>query len=357
MFDLNSRPQSGPAPPTRSLVTGGSGFLGRHLVTALARAGHAVRILDPVTPDDLPDNVRHVAGSVTDRATALRALEGIDCVFHLAGIAQLWAPHRNDFDRTNRYGTVVMLAAAKEKAVRRFVHCSSYTILLPTRKIAQPIDEAIVVDPADIAGPYSRSKYRAEEAAQAAARGGQNVVIVNPTVIVGPHDRNFTPPAAMLAQFLSARIACYIDLMLNIAHVQDVAAGMMLAAERGRAGERYVLGGENLSLSEVLDALDRVSGRARPRVRVPSALAVAAGHAAELIATYLTHRIPRVTAEGARLALRSAPFDIGKARRELGYAPRPAELAIADAIRWILHETDTRTAAGARRDERSSQRA
>jgi dihydroflavonol-4-reductase len=139
----------------------------------------------------------------------------------------------------------------------------------------------------------------------------------------------------MLAQFLSARVVWYVDLVLNIAHVQDVAVGIMLAAERGRAGERYVLGGENLSLREVLDVLDRVSGRRRRRVRVPSAIAMAGGHVAGWIATQVTHRSPRATAEGVRLALRSAPLNIGKAQRELGYAPRPATLALTDAIRWV----------------------
>jgi dihydroflavonol-4-reductase len=342
-LDVRSLHSSGAAPPARSLVTGGSGFLGRHLVATLARAGDAVRILDPVPPDHLPDGVCHLAGSVTDPDAVREALDGIDRVYHLAGIAHLWTPCRDDFDRVNRHGTAVMLAGAKEMAVRRFVHCSSYTILLPARPVSHPLDESVVVDPSDIAGPYSRSKYLGEEAARAAAAAGQDIVIVNPTVLVGPYDRNFTPPTAMLARFLSAHAACYVDVVLNLVHVQDVALGMMLAAEHGRAGERYVLGGENLSLSEVLDVMRQVVGRADERIRIPSALAVVAGHAAELIATYVTHRPPAATREGVRLALRSAPFDIGKARRELGYAPRPARLAIAEAIRWIRTITNAAT--------------
>jgi dihydroflavonol-4-reductase len=140
----------------------------------------------------------------------------------------------------------------------------------------------------------------------------------------------------MLAQFLSARAAWHIDLMLNIVHVRDAAVGMMLAADRGRAGERYILGGENLMLRDVLDLLDRLSGRARRRIRVPPVLACIAGFAGDLFATYLTRRVPQATAEGVRLALRSAPFDISKARRELGYAPRRAELALAEAIQWLM---------------------
>jgi dihydroflavonol-4-reductase len=340
MSDISGHPSQqagwcGAGRSIRSLVTGGSGFLGHQLVATLAQAGNSVRVLDPIPPETLPGGVRHVTGSVTDAASARRALEGIDCVFHLAGIAHLWTPGRDDFDRVNRHGTEVMLTAAKEMAVPRFVHCSSYTTLLPQRKTMRAIDEAVAVNPTELAGPYSLSKYLGEEAARAAADAGQSVVIVNPTVLVGAKDRNFTPPTAMLAQFLSARVLWYVDLVLNIAHVQDVAAGIMLAAVRGRAGERYVLGGENLSLREVLDVLDRVSGRRRRRVRVPSAIAMAGGHAAGWIATHVTHRSPRATAEGVRLALRSVPLNIGKAQRELGYAPRPATVALTDAIRWV----------------------
>jgi dihydroflavonol-4-reductase len=343
MFDLNVRrslPFDGSdaeaAKRPRVLVTGGSGFLGHHLVATLAHAGHQVRILDPITPDGLPEGVEYIAGSVTDPASARRAVADVDCVYHLAGIAHLWTPGRDDFDRVNRYGSEVMLAVAREMAVRRFVHCSSCTLLLPLRKSARPIDETVAVDPAAIAGPYSRSKYLGEEAARAAAAAGQSVVIVNPTVLCGPNDRNFTPPSAMLAQFLSARAAWHIDLMLNIVHVRDAAVGMMLAADRGRAGERYILGGENLMLRDVLDLLDRLSGRARRRICVPPVLACIAGFTGDLLATYLTRRTPQATAEGVRLALRSAPFDISKARRELGYAPRRAELALAEAIQWLM---------------------
>jgi dihydroflavonol-4-reductase len=326
----------GGARPRRSLVTGGSGFLGSYLVAALTQAGDSVCILDPERPHQLPQGAHYVAGSVTDPAAAWRALKDVDCVYHLAAIAHLWRSLDDDFDRTNRLGTEVMLAAAKEMGIPRFVHCSSYTTLLPPVKSRRPINEILAIGCEDLAGPYSRSKYLAEEASQAAAAAGQNVVIVNPTILVGANDRNFSPGTAMLLRFIRARMIFYLETMLNIVHVQDVARGLILAAVRGRAGERYLLGGEDISLNRVLDLLDRISGCAKRRVRVSQGLAILAGHAAEFLATHLTRRTPSATAEGVQLALRSRPIDLNKARRELGYEPRSAELALTDAIQWIL---------------------
>ena len=337
---------SGNARRMRSLVTGGSGFLGRHLVAALVQAGQSVRILDPVPPGQLPRGVQYLAGSVCDPAAARRALDDVDCVYHLAAIAHLWAPRSTDFDHINWHGTEVMLAVAQEMGVPRFVHCSSYTTLLPPLRAKAAIDEAIALSCNDLAGPYSLSKFRAEEASRAAATRGQNVIIVNPTVLVGAHDDNFTPGTAMLAQFLDAPIFGYVDVMLNFAHVEDVALGMMLAAEHGRAGERYLLGGENLNLYRVLDVLDRITGCPRRRMRVPSIFALLAGRAAGLVSTYFTGRVPTATLEGVRLALRSPPIDIGKARTELGYKPRSAELALSDAVRWLLSRRSRSDAAG-----------
>ena len=330
--------RTGNTRPKRCLVTGGSGFLGSYLVAALTEAGQSVCIIDPVRPDPLLPGVNYVAGSVTDPASARRALEGVECVYHLAGIAHLWTPCRDDFDRINRQGTEVMLAAAREMGVPRFVHCSSYTSLLSPQKNPHSIDEMVAVSRDDLAGPYSLSKYMAEKASQAAADAGQNVVIVNPTILIGAKDRNLTPGTAMLLHFLHARVFYYIETMLNLVHAQDIAHGMMLAAERGRTGERYLLGGDNISLSSVLDLLDRISGRAKRRIPVSPAIAVVAGRAMEFIATHFTRGIPSATDEGVQLALRSRPIDSDKARRELGYEPRSAELALTDAIRWALSQ-------------------
>jgi dihydroflavonol-4-reductase len=227
-----------------------------------------------------------------------------------------------------------MLAIAKEMGVLRFVHCSSYTTLLSAQNSTQPINET--VGRHDLAGPYSLSKYLAENSARRAAAAGQHVVIVKPTILMGANDNNFTPGTAMLSHFLHAQTILYLQTMLNIVHVQDVAHGIILAAQRGRAGERYLLGGEEISMCSVLDLLDLLSGHAKRRIQVPSALAILAGRTAELIATHFTRRIPLATVEGVQLALRSGPIDSGKARRELGYTPRSAELTLTDAIGWLL---------------------
>jgi dihydroflavonol-4-reductase len=322
-----------------ALVTGGSGFLGQYLVSALAARGHNVRIFDQVSPDRMPARAEFVQGSVLDRARVMRALDDITHVYHLAAIPHLWTADRRDFDRVNLGGTQVMLAAARERRIARFVHCSTEAILLSPRagSGAAAIDETVALDLGAMAGPYTRSKYLAEQAALAAARDGFDVVIVNPTVPVGAGDHNHTPPTAMLTHYLT-QTPFVLNCILNIVDARDVATGIMLAAERGRTGERYILGGENLSLDQLLDRLERMSGRARKRrIGVPHALALAMGAVSEWVSTWFTHRAPMATREGVRLALRSAPFDSAKARRELGYTPRGADAALAEAVRWLTY--------------------
>jgi dihydroflavonol-4-reductase len=343
LIDSPSITLSEPAQPGRNrgplrarvLVTGGSGFIGQHLIDALIGRGYLVRILDPIAPAQLPAGAEYVQGSVLDRETVVGALEGIGCVYHLAARAHLWAVDRADFDRLNRIGSETVLAAARQKKVRRFLHCSTEAVLLPPKPCGHAVDETIALGVDDMAGPYSRSKYLAEKAAFAAAAGGQEVVIVNPTIPIGAGDRNFTPPTAMLAHYLSGS-RFFLDCVLNVVDARDVAQGMILAAERGQPGERYILGGENVSLEHLLAMIERVSGRKTSRLRVPPLVAFASGTACEWIANHLTGRQPIATAEGVRLALRSAPFDSRKAAREFGYAPRPIEEALTAATRWLL---------------------
>jgi dihydroflavonol-4-reductase len=320
----------------RVLVTGGSGFIGQHLVAALAGRAH-VRIFDPAPPAQLPPGVEYVRASVLDQSAVLRALDGVTGVYHLAGMAHLWTADRADFDRVNRLGTETVLAAAKQKKVGRFVHCSTEVVLLPPQRRETLVDESVALTLAEMAGPYSRSKYLAEQAAFAAAARGQDVVVVNPTIPVGTGDRNHTPPTAMLAHYLSGS-RFFLECMLNLVDARDVAAGMILAAERGRCGERYLLGGENVSLGELLAKLERLSSRKTVRLRVPPLVALATGSACEWIASNLTRRMPIATAEGVRLALRSARFDSRKAMRELNYAPRPIDEALGAATRWLMSD-------------------
>ena len=321
--------------PARSLVTGGSGFIGRQLVSALLCRGDIVRVLDSTAPFEPLPGVEFVQGSILDGATVGRALNGVDRVFHLAAIPHLWTPDVNDFDAVNRRGTETLLAAAAAAPVRRFVHCSTEAVLMLPR-VTPVIDEAAPSSLDDMAGPYTRSKYLAEQAAIAAARAGFPVVIVNPTLPIGRGDRRLTPPTALMALYLLRRSRFFLDCVLNLVDVRDVAAGMLLAAEHGRPGERYILGGENMRLREVATLLGRMRGRETRMWSVPGSLALASGHLCQWTSDYITHRMPTVTAEGVRLALRSAPIDNAKARRELGYAPRPVLDAITSAASWIL---------------------
>jgi hopanoid-associated sugar epimerase len=317
------------------LITGGSGFIGRHLVSALLARGRSVRIFDTVAPVNQPREAEFVGGSILDRSALRRALDGMHTVYHLAANAHLWSRDARDFDRVNRVGTETVLTAAAEARVRRLIHCSTEAILLPPRGHPHMVDEGSVERFADMAGPYTRSKFLAEQAALTAARAGTPVVIVNPTIPIGAGDRQMTPPTAMLARFLFKRSRMLLDCTLNLVDVRDVADGMMLAAERGRVGERYILGGENVRLRDLAQAVAQMSGRTASKWEIPGSLALAAAAACEWLATRVTHRPPAATIEGVQLALRSAPFDSGKARRELGYAPRPAQEAIVHAVSWL----------------------
>jgi dihydroflavonol-4-reductase len=333
----------------RSLVTGGSGFVGRHLVDTLRARGDAVRILDIAPLPAGASGVEFLCGSVDDRDAVVAALDGVDCVYHLAGIAHFWRRDPDDFDRVNRRGTEVVLEAAAERGTARVVHCSTESILLPPRRGGRAIDESAPPALSDMPGPYTRSKYRAEQAALEAARRGGDVVVVNPTVPIGDGDHNRTPPAEMFELFLSGRSPFYLDCVLNLVDVRDLAEGIALAAERGRAGERYILGGENLALSDLLPILERLSGRKMPRHTVPSSLALLAGTVAGWIADRVTHSPPKVTREGVVVALRSAPFDSEKAKRELGYAPRSIAGALTEVVGAFKRKVSGETELGTER--------
>jgi dihydroflavonol-4-reductase len=322
----------------KSLVTGGSGFLGRHLVSALLARGDTLRIFDENAPLKTGAKVEFRRGSIDDRPALLAALDGIERVFHLAGIAHLWAPHPADFDRVNRSGTETLLSAAAESGIGRIVHCSTEAILMPPHRANEPVDEEISLELSDMAGPYTRSKYAGEQRARAAARDGMPVVIVNPTVPLGPGDRRITPPTALLARFLGGGRVAALNCTFNLADVRDIAEGMILAAENGRIGERYILGGQNLSMRELVVLIGQFTGKPLTPIWIPPTLALGAGLIGGWLATHITHRTPAATAEGVRLALRSSPLDIGKARRELGYAPRPIEPALAQALEWLIKQ-------------------
>jgi dihydroflavonol-4-reductase len=320
----------------RVLVTGGNGFIGQHLVTALRRQRDVVRVLDTQPPRDQP-LAEFIEGTVLDPTDVRRALADVDTVFHLAAIPHFWTPDRNDFERVNHQGTELLLAHARETGVATFVHCSTEAILFPPAPNGSaPPDR---VD--DMPGPYTRSKFLAEQAALEASRNGMRVVIASPTIPIGPGDHNLTEPAAMLSMFVHHPPPLVLDASLNLVDVRDVAQGLLLAAERGRSGERYILGGENIRVRELAQRVGRLCGRDISMHALPGGLALAAGFAAEWFADHVSHRRPQVSAEAVRVALRSIPLDTDKARDELGYEPGPIDDALAEAIAWLAqHETE-----------------
>jgi dihydroflavonol-4-reductase len=184
-------------------------------------------------------------------------------------------------------------------------------------------------------GPYTRSKCQGEQAALRAARNGMDVVIVNPTVPIGAGDRNMTPPAAMLSLFLQGRSPFFLDCVLNLVDIRDLADGIVMAGEKGRSGERYILGGDNVPLRKLLPILEQKSGRRMPRRAIPAPVALAAGFVSEIVADRVTGHAPVATLESVLVALRSAPFDSSKAKRELGYSPRPIDAALSEAVAWV----------------------
>jgi dihydroflavonol-4-reductase len=317
------------------LVTGGCGFVGRHLVDQLVERGDEVRVIDICEAAPFPPGVEFRRASILDPAAVDSALEGIDRLYHIAGIAHLWTKSRTGFDDINRRGAETVIGAAVRAGTKRIVHCSTESILLPKRRNGAHISEDHGPTLRELPGPYTRSKYLGEQAALQAARAGADLVVVNPTVPVGAGDANLTPPAQMMALFLKGGTPFFLDCTLNLVDVRDVAAGIILGGDKGRAGERYILGGENVQLRDLLELLGRVSGRKMPKRTIPGGIALGAGVVSEWIAK-ITKKGPAATREGVLLALRSAPFDSSKAKRELGYEPRPIEGALREELAWLI---------------------
>ncbi|RMG16174.1 MAG: NAD-dependent epimerase/dehydratase family protein [Planctomycetota bacterium] len=320
----------------RALVTGGAGFIGAWLVRCLHEQGAEVRVLerpgaDPRAIEGLP--VEWVEGDVRDRDAVRRALADRDHLFHLAGNPNLWTYPRTEFESVNHQGTRRVLDEAARRPLARIVFTSTESILVG-RRPGGPIDENAAPELEDMVGPYCRSKLLAERAAFAAAREGQPVVIVNPTLPVGPGDRNRTPPGRMIEAFLAGRIRGYVEATLNFVDVRDVAEGHVLACLRGSPGRRVILGGEDLALSAFFALLSAESGIPAPAYRVPYAVALAYAFCAERVADWITHRPPLASVTGLRLARRGMRFDCARAREELGFAPRPVRESIRDAVRW-----------------------
>lgn len=320
-----------------TLVTGGTGFVGSAVVRALLARGLRVRALvragsDRRNLDGLP--VELVTGDLRDPASLAEAVAGCRNVFHVAADYRIWVPDPDRMLRANVEGTEALMLAALEAKVERVVYCSSVAAL-GLNADGTPADEETPVQEEQIAGIYKKSKYRAEQAVLALVRDhGLPAVIVNPAGPVGPRDIKPTPTGQMILDAARGRMPAYVETGINVVHVDDVAAGHLLALDHGRIGERYILGSQNLTLRHLLALVDDVTGRKQNRVRLswqalwPLALA---SEGLEFVAAVE----PRVTRDHLRMAKKVMFFSDAKARAELGYAPRPPRAAVADAVAWF----------------------
>lgn len=315
-----------------TLVTGVSGFLGWHVARLLVERGHSVRALCRQSSVVQEVGVERVTGDLRDRASLDRAVAGCGLVFHVAADYRLWAKDSTVLYTSNVDGTRNLLEAAESAGVDRVVYTSTVGCIgIPKQGTG---DESTPVSIEDMAGHYKRSKWLAEQIALEKARQGFPVVIVNPTAPVGDHDWKPTPTGKIVVDFLKDRMPAYIDTGLNIVDADDTAAGHLLAAERGRVGERYILGAENLTLGEILQRLAVIAGKRAPRMKIPYAVAYAAGVASTAWAN-LTGNEPLAPLEGVKMARKKMFASHAKASRELGYAPGSAGTALEKAVRWF----------------------
>jgi dihydroflavonol-4-reductase len=320
-----------------ALVTGGTGFVGANLVRELIADGHTVRVLARPGGDRRAlagCRVELLDGDLLDAASLRRAVTGVRHVYHAAADYRLWAPDPRVLYRANVDGTRQLLEAAAEAGAERIVYTSTVgAVGIP--KDGTPGDETTPVTLADMVGAYKASKFLAERVADEWAARGAPVVIVNPSAPIGPWDVKPTPTGQMILDFLAGRMIGSVDTGLNVVHVRDVARGHILAARKGRAGQRYILGHENLSLLEIFRMLSTLTGVPAPRLRVPYAVAWAAAAAMEGVAR-VTRRPPRVPLTAVRMARKRMFFSADKAVHELGLPQTPAETALADAVAWFI---------------------
>jgi len=318
------------------LVTGATGFVGSAVARVLLKAGHQVRVLARPRSDrrNLKGlSVEIVQGALEDPGSLAAAVAGCRYLFHVAADYRLWVPDPEPMFRANVDGTHELMLAAQAAGVERIVYTSSVATLgVVPGGVA---DEETPSRAEDMIGPYKRSKFDAEAVVRnLVAKQLLPAVIVNPSTPIGPGDIKPTPTGRLIVEAARGRVPGFVDTGLNVVHVEDVAVGHLLAAETGEIGRRYILGGENLTLAEILAEVARLTGRRPPSFKIPYAaiLPVAAG--AEALAR-LTGREPFVTLDGARMSKKKMFFSSVRAVRELGYAPRPARQGIADAVAWF----------------------
>jgi len=321
---------------TKTLVTGGTGFVGRALVVELLAAGREVRVLArrPDHPALAGLKVEVARGDLLDPASLAAAVQGCDRVFHVAADYRLWVPDPQVMYAVNVQGTKDLLAAAAEAGVTKMVYTSTVGTL-GNPGDGRPGNEDTPVTLADMVGHYKRSKFLAEQAVLEAAGSGLPVVLVHPSAPVGPWDSRPTPTGQMIIDFVKGRMPAYLETGLNLVHIRDVAQGHLLAEEKGRVGEKYILGHQNLSLSEIFRLLADITGMPAPRVRLPYWPILGLSYLDEFWATHVSGKPPRMPVAAVKMAKKFMYFDSAKAVQELGLPQTPVRQALRDAVAWF----------------------
>ncbi len=319
-----------------TIVTGGAGFIGSHLVGKLVERGDRVRVLERsgVALSHLPDSVEIIEADIRDRSAVDRAMVGGRWVYHLAANPNLWVRDRGEFERVNHQGAVNVIDSALAAGAERVLHTSTESILTCARSTG-PIAEDVEILVEDAVGPYCLSKLLAENEAMARGRSGKPVVVANPTMPVGPGDRGMSPPTRLIRDFCRGQLPARMDCTLNLIDVRDVADGLIKVMERGRTGQRYLLGGENLTLVGLLGILSGLTGVPVPRWRIPYPVGLAVAYFSEFWADHVSGATPKATITGVRLTQRTMHFDASRSLAELDVSPRPVAQSLADAVDWL----------------------
>jgi dihydroflavonol-4-reductase len=323
----------------KAFVTGATGFLGSHVAHVLADQGAHLRLLVRPTSnlknlDGLKAEAETATGDLRDAASLEKAMSGCDTVFHVAADYRLWVRDPNEMYRSNVDGTRALLEAARKNGVGRVVYTSSVATVGFTSD-GRPADEDSPVSLADMIGHYKRSKFMAEQVALEAGRSGMHVVTVNPTTPIGEQDIKPTPTGRIVVDFLKRKFPAYVETGLNLVDVTECARGHVAALEKGRTGERYVLGGEDLTLKQILDKLGQITGLPSPKIKLPYIFAFAAGVVDEAVTGLLLRREPRATVDTVRMGKKKMFASSAKAERELGWKIVPIDGALRRAVEWF----------------------
>ncbi len=321
----------------KAFVTGATGFLGSHVARVLSEQGAELRLL--VRPTS---NLKNLAGlkaetatgDLRDTASLEKAMSGCDTVFHVAADYRLWVRDPNEMYRSNVGGTRALLEAARKNGVGRVVYTSSVATVGFTSD-GRPADEDSPVSLVDMIGHYKRSKFMAEQVSLEAGRAGMHVVTVNPTTPIGEQDIKPTPTGRIVVDFLKRKFPAYVETGLNLVDVKECAQGHVAALEKGRTGERYILGGEDLTLKQILDKLGQITGLPSPKIKLPYIFAFAAGVVDEAVTGLLLRREPRATVDTVRMGKKKMFASSAKAQRELGWKIVPIEGALRRAVDWF----------------------